>query len=165
MNMKGVERLLVVTAIAATALASGTPAGAQVVFCSHGTSAQVEDVSVLANPARYFGWGLSLEILGTNSTWVHLPVTSLFGAKTRYLALVFESAATQGVAVNRVDVWDGATKIKQFDVSWTGPRAEVLDLGADHAFGSLGISARVVTDPDTADHSITFSTACAEYHF
>jgi hypothetical protein len=136
-----------------------------VVFCSHGTSAQVEDVSVLANPARYFGWGLSLEILGTNSTWVHLPVTSLFGAKTRYLALVFESAATQGVAVNRVDVWDGATKIKQFDVSWTGPRAEVLDLGADHAFGSLGISARVVTDPDTADHSITFSTACAEYHF
>lgn len=96
-----------------------------------------------------------------DTAWVHFQVPSI-GDKTqgaRFVRIRFEIVNALNSQIKQVKVYNGATLVKSFNVSWggEGAQAQTLDLGGIKSFWSgMGVSILIQSGPDAGTDQYIF---------
>jgi len=142
----------------------------------HGSSLHLENEGTLFT-LKHFGFASEVTILQTaakTGNWVHFAVptpTFIDGkrASLQRVIIAFDSAPSDGLRIDRVDVWDASNRILSMQVSWGNAGLEVKSLEFPQppfVFSGVGISMHIVncSSPEFCNtQRIRFTAAGAEF--
>lgn len=160
-NIYGKWSAILLCSIAMLFLA--TPVRAVEWSCTHGHTGNIEYIDRVHTLDRvHIGWGLDFVQSSGLLNWVHFAPPSIFGQKTRYVAIQFSTGSVDAF-IDSVHVYDLGTRVKQFnDLGLSGGlQTKILDLGSDMTFAALGISVEVKAGVESMSHRVIFTGACA----